>query len=663
MSTDSPPTKRDLTTAWYRAAVLSVVVLGLFCLVALGLLFTNMLWARSNDPIEPAQIAVLKGQLAQDPNNEAVRQQIRVLDYQVRWYYFQTRAYAVYGAYVLAAAVVLLLLAVHVALKMRARLPQPDSRHAGRSWLEAVTALRSVIALALLMAGFLVTLGVIARHDPASEYVKMVGQTAPDQGGQQLGNVPPGVVPNLPDVRPIPGPAGPAGAAGAAGPPGPAGPAGATGRRGPRGERGPAGPPGKVVYVTKPAPGAQGAASADLAQFPTAEEMAANWPVFRGAGGGLTADGPYPTTWDAAKGQGLLWKTALPLPGNGSPIYWKGRVYLSGANEKNRAVYGVDASNGKVLWTAPVPVVSKDEPPNLGPDTGYAPSTVACDGHRVFALFPNGDVAGLSLDGKLLWSKALGTPANVYGHASSPTVYRNLLLLQMDQGAEASENQSYLLALDAATGNKVWRVDRPVNNSWTSPIVVNTGKRDEIITVANPFVISYEAGTGKELWRVECMGGEIAPSPVYAGGLVFAAQDGVALVAIQPPTDQDPKPKVLWKATEGLPDTVSPASDGTLVFVVSSGGLVTCYDAQTGKKQWDKQLDNPATASPVIVGHRVYLVDNAGVMHIFAAERKYQAIGSGKVGEKVNATPAFSGGNIYLRGEKTLFALGAPAKP
>lgn len=669
MSTDipTPPSPgRDLTAAWYRAALLSTGVLLVFCLVALGLLIDNMVVARSYYPTQPAQIEVLKAELAKDPNNVDLREQIRVLDYQVRWYYFQTQAYAIYGAYVLAGAVLLTLLAFHITLKLRSRLPAPDSSLAGRPWFEAAASRRSVAALGLLMAGFLVTLGVIARHDPASEYVKASNLAyMQDTGSQQLQNAPPGYVPGLPDVRPIPGPMGPAGAVGPAGPAGAPGPAGGFGRRGPRGERGPAGPPGKVVYVKEKPAAPQGAASADAAQFPKPEELARNWPVFRGAGNGFVAAGTYPLKWDAARGEGLLWKTALPLPGHGSPIFWNGRLFLTGANDHERMVYGVDAASGKLLWSSAVTneISASEEAPEVSSDTGFAAPTMACDGQRVFALFANGDVAGLDFDGKVLWTKALGKPANVYGHASSPVVYRNLLILQMDQGSDPSEKQSYLLALDTATGKNVWRVDRPVPASWTSPIVVNTGQRDELITVANPFVISYEAATGKELWRMEGLGGEIAPSPVYAGGLVFAAQDGAALLAIKPPGGKEPKPKVVWKTTDGLPDTVSPASNGELLFLVASSGLVTCYDAKTGKKQWDKQMDNPATSSPVIVGKQVYLTDNEGITHIFAADRKFKALGSGKLGEKVTATPAFVDGRVYLRGASTLFAVGAPTKP
>ncbi|NPV47083.1 MAG: PQQ-binding-like beta-propeller repeat protein [Armatimonadetes bacterium] len=680
MSTEGQPVptpQERMQLAWFRAAVISTVVLALFCLVVLGLLITNLVWARSYDPVEPAQIEVLKGELAKDPNNVELRMQIRALDYQVRWYYFQSEAYAIYGAYVLATGVILTLVMLHVSLKLRARLPRPDSSLAGRPWLLVAASRRSVAAFAVLLAGFLTTLGVVARHDPASEYVRQVNLAyQQDTGLQKLQNAPAGYVPGLPDVRPVPGPPGPPGAPGAAGPPGPAGPMGPpgpAGARGPRGEKGapgpagPAGPPGPPGPPGMPGGGPRGGGAGTSGpttpqngQYPSAEELARNWPVFRGAGSGFVAGGSYPTKWDAPNKQGVLWQTAIPLPGKSSPIYWNGRLFLTGANERERAVYGVDAATGKLLWTTPVVVElsAKDEPPEVSPDTGYAAPTMACDGKRVFAAFANGDIVGLDLDGKLLWSKALGRPENVYGHAASLATYRNIVIVQMDQGSSADQNQSYLLALDVETGKNVWRTDRPTPNTWTSPIVINTGQRAEIITVGNPHVISYDPATGKELWRLECMGGEIAPSPCYAGGLIYAAQDGVGLVAIKPPDAQEPQPKIVWKGTDGLPDTCSPACNGELLFVVSGSGYVTCYDAKTGARLWQESMDNPVTASPIIVGDLVHVTDTEGITHIFEAARQFKAIGTGKLGEEVGATPAFANGHIYMRGAKSLFAIG-----
>jgi len=334
-------------------------------------------------------------------------------------------------------------------------------------------------------------------------------------------------------------------------------------------------------------------------------------------------------------------------------------VFLSGANEKSRKVFCYDAKTGKAAWAKDVVIElsAKAEPPEVNADTGFAASTMATDGKRVFAVFANGDVAAFDMDGKPVWQKALGKPENMYGHASSPAIYQNLLIIQYDQGTEAEEGLSYLLALDTTNGKTLWRTDRPVPNSWSSPIIVDTGKGAQIITCANPYVIAYAPGTGKELWRTSCLSGDVAPTPCYGNGLVFACQDGAGGFAIQPPQDTATEGAIAWKIEAGMPDTVSPVCNDELLFTVASYGMVTCYDMANGQSVWEHDMKAPVTSSPIMVGGFVYLTDDEGVTHIFEASREYKAIGSGKLGEKVATTPAMVAGHIYMRGEKTLYCI------
>ncbi len=447
---------------------------------------------------------------------------------------------------------------------------------------------------------------------------------------------------------------------------------GPPGRQGPPGPPGPAGPAAKSDATPTKKTGtlarngngssANGLQPPDDAadvegKYPTAEERVSQWPVFRGALVGQAA-GEFPTTWDVAKGKEVAWKMDTPLPGRNSPILWAGKVFFSGADEKRRGVYCVDAVTGKVVWKKQVLIdASKDlKAPDVMEETGFAAPTMACDGKRVFAIFANGDIAGFDLDGKDLWARNLGTPDNSYGHASSLATYRNLVIIQLDQSYDAAQGKSFLLALNVEDGKTVWKTPRPVPNSWSSPIVVNTGERDEIITAADPYVISYDAATGKELWRVDALSGDIGPSPTYAGGLIFACND-MGLAAIKAPTE-DTEAKVVWTATDSLPDTTSPASDGQRVYVAASYGTVTCYRAEDGKKLWEQDLQASFSASPVIVGDKVYLSDTDGVTHIFANADKYKAISRGTTSARILATPAFVDGSIFIRTEDSLMRIG-----
>ncbi len=245
--------------------------------------------------------------------------------------------------------------------------------------------------------------------------------------------------------------------------------------------------------------------------------------------------GAWPAHWDGAKGDNILWKTAVPLPGQNSPVVWGDRVFLSGADEHQREIYCFDANAGKLLWRQPVNDLScADQTPlNVTDDTGYAAPTMACDGTRVFAMFANGDLACYDFSGKRLWAQNMGRPENTYGHATSLLSYRNMLLLQFDQG-DGAGGKSAVFALDVATGATVWKAKRNLPNSWSTPIVITTGGHDELITCANPLVLAYDPATGTELWSASCLGGDVAPSPVCAGGMLYVCNTGANLAAIRP---------------------------------------------------------------------------------------------------------------------------------
>jgi outer membrane protein assembly factor BamB len=706
-------------TRLYRAAVGTALVAALFCVAVLVILVLNAVQARTSDPVAPSQTQTLKAELARDPMNDSVREQIRALDLQIRHDFLQARWRATVGFLLLVVGLGLLLLALHFVSAWRAPVETPDETAAARTWLDAALSRRALVAAGVLLLGLLVALAVLGRHDPSSEYARLAqasGQTGPavtdlqpplTGGAPMLGNtMPPGMAqpgfPEQPGVSPpgmsspgaagSPGPAGPPGSSGPpgmsgpSGPPGFAGRAGRPGARGPAGARGPGGPrglPGPAGgTVTPPAPGNQtGAVTGPVITpgpptpsggfpgrptpvvDPLAMQMVRNWPSFRGASAGHAGPGKYPLSWDARRAEGVLWSAPLELPGNGTPAVWEGKIALAGASATQREVYCYDAATGNLLWKQPVRIDASagEKPPKVNPDTGYAAPSMACDGQRFIAMYANGDVAAFTLDGKPAWTKALLTPENRYGHAASPVAYKSLVVIQFDQGDDPEAGESALIALDAATGKTIWRTPRPVRDSWASPIIVNTGQRDEIITCAEPDIISYDPGSGKELWRVAGMRGDVGPTPAFGGGLVFAVQDAAGAFAVRPPQPGTATPvAVAWKSMESLPDLVSPVATDEHLFMVRSSGIVTCLSAQTGAKVWQQDLRVSVTSSPVIANGLVYLTDTQGVTHIFEAGPQFKALGSGKVGEAVLATPALVGGRIYLRGDKHLFCIGAP---
>ena len=165
--------------------------------------------------------------------------------------------------------------------------------------------------------------------------------------------------------------------------------------------------------------------------------------------------------WDAASGKNIRWKTAVPLPGNNSPVVWNGRVFLTGADEGHRAIYGFDADSGKLLWQTEIPETpeSAGKIPKPTKDTGFAAPTAVVNDHGVYAMFANGDLAACDRDGKLLWTRGFGIPENIYGHGASLAIDGDHIILQLDQ-SEAKKGLSRLYAISTADGSTVWETPR-----------------------------------------------------------------------------------------------------------------------------------------------------------------------------------------------------------
>jgi outer membrane protein assembly factor BamB len=221
-----------------------------------------------------------------------------------------------------------------------------------------------------------------------------------------------------------------------------------------------------------------------------------------------------------------------------------------------------------------------------------------------------------------------------------------------------------LYCFDFATGNIVWQQRRAVERSWSTPIVIRAAGRDQIITTTNPWVIAYDAADGGELWRAKCLQGDVAPSPVFAGGIVYAqANEQGPLAAIRPDGRGDvTKTHILWKADDNMPDICSPLATSKQVYLVTSEGMVTAYDAAKGGKLWEEDLgDFKCRASPSMVGGRLYIIGASGKGWVLEpGPTACKRVAQTDIGEPCNTSPAIQPGRFYLRGEKNLFCVGKP---
>jgi outer membrane protein assembly factor BamB len=282
---------------------------------------------------------------------------------------------------------------------------------------------------------------------------------------------------------------------------------------------------------------------------------------------------------------------------------------------------------------------------------------MATDGRRLYVIFATGDVAAFSFDGKLLWEKGLGPLKNPYGYASSLSTWRDRLIVLLDQG-EAEDGKSKICSLDGRSGQIVWQTARKVGSSWASPITFDVAGRSQVLALAIPWAISYNLSDGSELWRVECLNGEITPSPVLANGLFLVASPSEKLLAIQPDGKGDvTKSKVAWSTEENVPDVTSPVSNGELVFTLTTPGLLTCFDFKEGKKVWEHDFEIECHASPSIANGRLYVVGQKGSTIVVETSRQFKELARSELPDVVHASPAFVSDMIIMRGTTNLWGL------
>ncbi len=398
--------------------------------------------------------------------------------------------------------------------------------------------------------------------------------------------------------------------------------------------------------------------------YASEEEKREQWHRFRGpSGAGVSVFTNIPTEWDGETGKGIVWKTPVPLVGHNSPIVWKDRVFLSGATEEKREVYCFNAATGKLLWTGDVPTVPAVTEAELEimEDTGYSASTLATDGKRVYAIFVTGDIAAFDFNGRRLWHRNLGVPDNAYGYASSLETYLDRVIVQYDQG-DGSDGKSRLYALNGLTGRAVWEAKREAPNSWTSPILVDVEGQLQLITLTDPWAFANNPDDGSEIWRAECVTGDVAPSPIYGGGLIMAIEPYSQMVAVKPTGKGDvSETHIAWRMEEGGPDICCPVATDEYAYLLDGSGLLLWCSVADGKLVQEHDLRDNFMASPSIVAGKLYVLSQEGVMYISEVGPEYKEVAKSELGETCNASPAFVNGRIYIRGTEHLYCIGPVA--
>jgi outer membrane protein assembly factor BamB len=393
----------------------------------------------------------------------------------------------------------------------------------------------------------------------------------------------------------------------------------------------------------------------------------ANWSRFRGPNGtGGAHDANIPVKWTE---KDVAWKVALPGTGNSSPIIWGDRVFIqsSSADSKERYLLCLSAADGKELWRKSIPGSrAKMHKKNTG-----ASSTPATDGERVYAYFWDGaSVAVYAFDfkGEQLWKYDIGKFSSDHGAGASPVVHDGKVLLLNDQGEGAS-----VIALDGKTGSKAWETKRDHYQNracYSTPFVLaRKGQPTEIVVASTTGVTGYDPDTGAKDWQYDWSFGprplRTVASPLLTDGgeILVNSGDGGGdrcTVAITPGSKDGTRPGLLWesKKKEFMPYVPCFLSRGEHLYWVNDMGYAGCTEAKTGKLLWYERQGAPFTASPILIGDKVYAVNEAGGVSVFAAEPKYKLLAKNSVGEGVYATPAVADGKLYVRGKSHLYCIG-----
>jgi len=376
-----------------------------------------------------------------------------------------------------------------------------------------------------------------------------------------------------------------------------------------------------------------------------------NFPFFRGQDGrGIAGGSGYPTEWDGEQGTNIKWKLKIPKSGKSSPIIWGDKLFITGAEGTVGEVYCIDKNSGEILWSVPSTGIEgePEELPEMDMEAGLAVSTAATNGKAVCAIFANGNLICLDMDGNKMWALNVGALDNVYGYSCSLIIHENTLIVQHDSNERLS-----MMGFNINTGEMIWETPRRGHPVWSSPVLATFNDKPQVIINGNPDVTSFDAVTGEELWSVECLTGDVAPSLAVNSTMVYANTDYARLAAIKP----GPGASIVWEDNYYTSDVSSPVANNSYLFIATGYGDVACYDAQKGDTLWTHYFMEQYFASPIIADDMVYLLDRRGTTNIIKAAGIFELISVSFLGEPSDCTPAFSDKKIYIRGIENLYCI------
>src|SRR5437762_12984723 len=389
-----------------------------------------------------------------------------------------------------------------------------------------------------------------------------------------------------------------------------------------------------------------------------------NWPQFRGPNGDGKSDATrLPTKW--SEKENIKWKTPLHDKGWSSPVVWGDQIWVTAAPEDGSKDFAicVDKNTGKIVHDVFLWDNEKVYP--LGNAlNGYASCTPAIEEGRVYVHFGSYGTACLDTkSGKILWQRRDLPCEHFRGPGSSPIIFENLLIFHMD-----GFDYHYIVALDKATGQTVWKTDRNIEygtdngdmmKSFATPRIIEAAGKTQLISPSSKATISYDPRTGREYWRVHYSSHSGAAMPMFGHGLLYLNTGfGKAdLMAVRPDGEGDvTATHVVWTAKKAIGSRPSQVLAGDLIFNVHDGtGVASCIDAKTGEELWSKRLGGEFSASPLYADGKVYYCGQDGNTTVVKAAREYIELAKNKLADGFMASPAVTGKALILRTRSAIY--------
>jgi outer membrane protein assembly factor BamB len=383
----------------------------------------------------------------------------------------------------------------------------------------------------------------------------------------------------------------------------------------------------------------------------------------------------------------VVWKCPLPGEGASTPAIWGDAIFVTSQEGDNLLLLKINKATGKIEWTRPVGIAKTPRGKAQG-KTGderrrqrfherhnlASPSPVT-DGERVIAHFGNGDLVAYSFAGQQLWNRNLQNDHGPYtiwwGHANSPVLFQDLVISVCMQDSLADlapkPSESYVIAHDKRTGKEVWKTLRMTNatqeacDSYITPVMRPQSDPPEMIVVGGDTIDAYDPATGKQLWYYAGIAkSRIITGPTATSDMVYATcgMRGDLLAIRLRGLGRLPSSACVWKAGQGTPDSCCPVVSKGLIFWIGDNGIARCHDAVTGELKWSERLGSDFKASPLAADGRIYFLDRSGKCTVVAAAPTFQKLAENVVDDETIASPAVSGGRIYLRGKSALYCIG-----